>query len=221
MDERPGKSARQLARARKCAGNVGALKKMLELSTFDLCDGAINIALRRAFFERSSRMRTSRVNPLRTRRLNLRRQVSPTRVEEDKGVLPLGSRIRDGRAAISRGAYLERFAMPGQDRRSTNVQPRSGAAALVRIAWMIGGVVAILTATLSIATQPEWTFGWRDGWLWFAVGATIWCRYIDISRFAGQTANGEPATSADLHRYVRGLLLSAAGLWLTAQAVAL
>ena len=45
-------------------------------------------------------------------------------------------------------------------------------------------------------------------------------RFVDIRWLDGRTADGAPATAADLRRYVVGLVAVAAGLWVLAHVAA-
>ena len=92
-------------------------------------------------------------------------------------------------------------------------------AILVRLGWMVAGTLTILISALMIASEPTWTLGLRDLVFWVAVVATGILRYVDISRFHGETTNGEPATAAHLKRYLTGLTALAAVAWLAAQSL--
>lgn len=100
-------------------------------------------------------------------------------------------------------------------------QHGAGVSALVRLGWMVGGTLAMIVSGMSIAAQPSWTFGWRDVVFWSAALASIALRYLDVTRFAGETADGQPATRADLARYAAGLCLTAAVAWFCAHALRL
>jgi hypothetical protein len=95
----------------------------------------------------------------------------------------------------------------------------AGASALVRLGWMVGGTLAMLVSGMSIAAQPRWTFGWRDVVFWSAALAAIVLRYLDVARFAGETADGRPATRAHFIRYAAGLCIAAALAWFSVQSL--
>jgi hypothetical protein len=54
---------------------------------------------------------------------------------------------------------------------------------------------------------------------WLIVGLLIGARYIDIVQFKGKTADGEPATTAHLRRYVFTVLLAGVAVWAAARAL--
>ena len=48
---------------------------------------------------------------------------------------------------------------------------------------------------------------------WATVAAILGARHLDIHRFHGATASGEPATPEHLRRYAFGVTAAAAALW--------
>jgi hypothetical protein len=84
---------------------------------------------------------------------------------------------------------------------------------------MVGGVFALLVATFSLLRHEPWTFSYRDASFWGIAALLIVTRYVDVSRFSGRTASGEPATSKDFATYAIGLLVVAASIWTLAQSV--
>jgi hypothetical protein len=98
-------------------------------------------------------------------------------------------------------------------------QRGAGLGAFVRLGWMIGGTLTMLVSVMSIAAQPVWTFGWRDVVFWSAAFASIFLRYLDVVRFAGETADGRPATRVDFARYAGGLYLAASVAWFLAHSL--
>jgi len=91
--------------------------------------------------------------------------------------------------------------------------------ALTRIGWMAVAPIAIVMATLQIASTPHWTFGLTDLTLVAGAVLAIACRYWDIRAFDGQTANGEPASMPLFWRYSVALSGIVAACWLAAQSV--
>ncbi|MBI2376242.1 MAG: hypothetical protein HYV07_19770 [Deltaproteobacteria bacterium] len=63
---------------------------------------------------------------------------------------------------------------------------------LLRLAWLLVGHVALVIMLVMIATGPGGP-SWRDGVLGTIVILTLGARYVDIQRFRGTTADGEPA----------------------------
>ena len=82
---------------------------------------------------------------------------------------------------------------------------------------MAFGNIALVMAALAIYKSVGWSIA--DLAFWLTVGLLIGARYIDIVRYQGTTAEGEPATRAHLKRYVLGLLVVAAAVWTVARAL--
>ena len=85
-----------------------------------------------------------------------------------------------------------------------------------RVFWMLLGPVLLLLLTAGIVTR--WR-GWVTGpdLLYFAVlGGMLLARWVEFRGGESQTADGEPATPADLRRYL--LVGTAAGIavWVAA-----
>jgi hypothetical protein len=99
--------------------------------------------------------------------------------------------------------------------------PGNGLGALVRIAWLAVGTIAILVLAMSIASRPAWSLGVRDVLFWGVTAGTAILRYIDVTKLDGQTTRGERATTGDLVRYVVGLAICTTLLWLGVQSVEL
>jgi hypothetical protein len=97
----------------------------------------------------------------------------------------------------------------------------NGLGALARVGWMVVGTIMILSLGMSIASQPAWSFTIRDAVFWGATVATGLIRYIDVTRLDGQTAQGDPATTRDLTKYLIALAAIALLLWLGAHSVRL
>jgi len=91
--------------------------------------------------------------------------------------------------------------------------------ALLRLGWMLGGNILLLIVGLTIFMGPPWTITFKDALFWAVVALVILVRYVDVTRFAGQTADGKPATRRDFVRYALGLVTSSAAIWTLAQSV--
>ncbi|MBN1612705.1 MAG: hypothetical protein JW940_39140 [Polyangiaceae bacterium] len=87
--------------------------------------------------------------------------------------------------------------------------------------WLAWGNAALLFAAGFVAKQAPWTLTRTDALYWSLVAALISTRYLDITRFRGLTANGEPATIRHWLRYAPKLTGIAAGIWTAGQAVQL
>ena len=85
---------------------------------------------------------------------------------------------------------------------------------LLRLFWMAFGNLALLLLILSISNQHGFTF--LDGLYWVIVAALASGRYIDITRFAGLTIDGTPATKHHFRRYATWLFVVAMGCWTAA-----
>ena len=83
---------------------------------------------------------------------------------------------------------------------------------LLRLFWMVAGNLALLALTLSIFNQGG--FSLLDGVYWFTVAGLAVARYIDVTRFAGLTAEGTPASLIHFRRYAIWLVIVATGLWI-------
>jgi hypothetical protein len=82
---------------------------------------------------------------------------------------------------------------------------------------MAAGNVGLLALAWLIFQQHR--FSLLDGAYWAVVALLAGARHADIARFGGTTAEGAPATMRDFRRYAVGLLLAAAGLWVTVHVV--
>ena len=84
---------------------------------------------------------------------------------------------------------------------------------LLRLFWTVAGNLALFAVVLSIFNQDS--FSLLDVVYWAVVVALAVSRYIEITRFAGQTLDGKPGTLADFRRYGIWLLAVATGLWIS------
>ena len=91
---------------------------------------------------------------------------------------------------------------------------------LARIFWVVAGNGALIIVALMIAEGAWWPPTWRDAAYWAVVAALAAVRFADIRWLDGRTAEGAPATAADLGRYVVGLVAVAGGLWVLAHLAA-
>lgn len=90
---------------------------------------------------------------------------------------------------------------------------------LLRPFWMLIGNAVILLAALTIARMPPWTPSWRDGLFALAVASLVASRWLDVTRHAGTTADGEPMTRAMLMRWVAGAVVVCGALWFLCQSI--
>lgn len=104
-----------------------------------------------------------------------------------------------------------------KERTSPQPEYQSQAGCLPRLFWMGFGNIALVMAALSVYKSAGWSLA--DLAFWLVIGTLIGARYIDIVRYAGTTAHGEPATMAHFKRYVLMLLAAGAAVWTVARAL--
>ena len=116
-----------------------------------------------------------------------------------------------------------RMPKPTSQQSSTPSSPQpptttdSPAGCLLRLLWLGAGNVALVFLALLVFRSRR--FSALDVAFWAVVALLAGARYLDITRFQGRTADGEPATVAHLRRYLITMLLVAAGAWLAAHAL--
>lgn len=82
--------------------------------------------------------------------------------------------------------------------------------------WVtVGPVAVILLFVLIIANGSGW-FTFLDASFGIVVGLMLLGRWIEQRSGAATTPTGEPATHEQFLRYMKGLPLVAAGLWVVA-----
>ena len=89
---------------------------------------------------------------------------------------------------------------------------------MIRLVWMLFGNAAL--ARLAVQIAQAGSFSAVDVAFWAVVVVMVGVRYIDVTRFGGLTAEGEPATLRHWRRYTGYLLAASAGLYTLAHAVA-
>src|SRR5690606_21775350 len=96
----------------------------------------------------------------------------------------------------------------------------SGVGALLRIFWMFFGfaVLGLVAAVTAYRTPGEPS--WRDVLFWAVVAALVAARWIDVERYDGRTADGEPASFADVRTYAVKVGVLALALWGAAHGMA-
>ena len=98
-------------------------------------------------------------------------------------------------------------------------EPEPPTGCLVRVLWMVIGQGALAILAFTLLRQSPWSFSVRDVAFWLIVGLVIAARYVDVTRFDGRTANGEPATLRDFRRHTIGLVLVCGAVWTFAHSV--
>lgn len=85
---------------------------------------------------------------------------------------------------------------------------------LTRLCWMMLGNAALVFVGVAIAWKRAGIPSWADAVFWAIVVGLIVVRYLDISRFGGQTADGrETATMRHWRRYALLLVGASVILW--------
>ncbi len=93
-------------------------------------------------------------------------------------------------------------------------------ARLVRLGWKVVQGLLLLVAA-EIAVSREGFFTEADIAFGLTVATLLGLRYLDISRFHGQTVTGEPATLGHWRDYAAVAILFSLGLWLLAHGLAM
>jgi len=97
----------------------------------------------------------------------------------------------------------------------TEVSP-APAGCLLRLLWMFVGHGALYLALGTIAATRAPLPSYLDGIAGASIVLILGLRYLDITRFAGSTAQGEPATLADWRRHAVWLIGVTIPIWLLA-----
>lgn len=96
-------------------------------------------------------------------------------------------------------------------------QPPQGC--VLRLFWMAFGNLLLLVFAALIAKTSPWTFTVMDLGYWAIAALLMLARFLDITRFGGETSSGTPATRSHFNRYAIGLSLTAVAMWLAVQSV--
>jgi hypothetical protein len=94
------------------------------------------------------------------------------------------------------------------------------AGCLLRMFWMLAGPGALYLSLILIGARSAPLPSYLDACAAAAVILTIAARRLDITRFAGKTGDGEPATLAHWRRHAVVLTAVAALSWALAHLVA-
>lgn len=85
---------------------------------------------------------------------------------------------------------------------------------------MGGGTVTLLLLSALIAQGNAPSVTLYDLGLWVVAAAMVAVRYVDITRFGGQTTEGQPATLAHWRKYALGVAFVTSLLWIAAHLLA-
>lgn len=94
------------------------------------------------------------------------------------------------------------------------------AGCLLRLFWMLVGNAIVYGSLAMIAMNGEPFPSPLDAVAWVTVALIVLARRVDITRHAGTTASGEPATLAHWRRYAVIVVLVAAAATIVAHAIA-
>lgn len=94
----------------------------------------------------------------------------------------------------------------------------SGAGCAVRLSWLIVGPVVVAVAVAVLASQEDISAIGGSSVYWGAVLAMLVLRYVDVAKYDGLTAEGEPASMTHFRRYalrvgVTSAMLYGLALW--------
>ena len=90
----------------------------------------------------------------------------------------------------------------------------------LRLFWMLVGNAIVYASLATIAMNGAAFPSLLDGVVWATVVLTIVARRLDITRWAGKTASGEPATLAHWRRHTVIVVLTTAAASVLAHAIA-
>ena len=100
---------------------------------------------------------------------------------------------------------------PIENRAESSPTPASGVGCAVRLAWLAVGPLVVMFTAAVIARHDRTSVAFASAIFWGTVLAMLGLRYLDVTKLGGMTADGNPASRADLKQYViRGLLAAAA-----------
>ncbi|PKN54289.1 MAG: hypothetical protein CVU56_27350 [Deltaproteobacteria bacterium HGW-Deltaproteobacteria-14] len=83
----------------------------------------------------------------------------------------------------------------------------------VRLYWLIFGNILLALMAMLILLEQGSTFSLADAGYGAGVLLLIGARHLDVARFNGLTAEGEPATMAHFRRYATLLIAVAVVMW--------
>jgi hypothetical protein len=90
---------------------------------------------------------------------------------------------------------------------------RNAAGLLFRLFWMVLGNLAAVVLAALIWDADGATELALSGAYWVTIALVVGARYVDIDRYDGLTAEGEPATLGHWRRHTAILLPLAAAIW--------
>ena len=106
------------------------------------------------------------------------------------------------------------------DSNSSNPKYSSGFILLLRLYWMFIGHIAVFMAAVTICINQLQSSILVNSLFFVAVICLPISRYIEIKKYHGETADGEPATMSHWKRFSIMVAAYSIVLWLAAQAIA-
>jgi hypothetical protein len=94
-----------------------------------------------------------------------------------------------------------------------NDEPTSVIGLLLRLFWMFLGNIALGVSILMVLAERETVFSVADIIYGISLPLLVAARYLEITRYKGTTAEGEPATISHWKRYTVALLVFSIGAW--------
>lgn len=98
--------------------------------------------------------------------------------------------------------------------------PSNTGGCLLRVVWMLLGNAVLIITAIKITQEHQQLLSIADAVFWVVVAGVALARYLDVHRFHGQTASGQPTTPAGFQRYLVLLGAFALLVWFVAHAVA-
>jgi hypothetical protein len=128
---------------------------------------------------------------------------------------PVAAGITDGRATIPcrhRSARAsESLVRPDNSQNQSSSTEMGCAGLILRLLWFIAGHLALVVFALLVAQRGRFSF--LDLGYWLTIVFILAVRWVDVTRFGGQTSQGEPATLRDWGRHLVLLTLTGGGVW--------
>lgn len=87
---------------------------------------------------------------------------------------------------------------------------------LTRLVWIFAGPMAALAYLLHLASSNTSFVSAQSLGFWALLGLLIAARYVDVTRYGGETTRGTTATLGDFKRYSVWLVLGGGAAWVAA-----
>jgi hypothetical protein len=105
------------------------------------------------------------------------------------------------------------------DSNSSDIKYSSGFALLLRLYWMFIGHIAVIMAAVGICANQLQSSILINSLYFLAAICLPVSRYIEIKKYHGETAEGEPATMAHWKRFTIMVAAYSIALWVVVQVV--